>query len=379
MSAVDEAFGSALASLRERYLSTLGGPITELKKFAVLCEFGEAGTDVTTAIGQLAHRLGGTGETLGFPNVSSAAAALERVLAFAPRSIEAGAAARALAQACEAASGSPHETQIVAEAGPPPKIEEISEELPPILPRFVAIHSDGLLATLLGDVCAGRANMSNLASCVDAIEFLDHAQTDLLVLDLDCPGCSQEGVTALYRKARLLKIPIVATTSNRRSAAILHALSDGEVECLFKPIEAAVLHKKLFETLERQRLVAILCDDDPLIREFLKPRFEARGFEVVLAKDGDELLQLAGQVHPSIIVLDRVMPGLDGLDVLRLLKSKSATHNVPVVMLTSKNQPNEVADGMRSGAAAYLFKPFSPDQVLAKCLDILGLKRSQRV
>jgi DNA-binding response OmpR family regulator len=144
-------------------------------------------------------------------------------------------------------------------------------------------------------------------------------------------------------------------------------------------MEAAFLHKKLFETLERQRLVAILCDDDPLIREFLKPRFEARGFEVVLAKDGDELLQLAGQVHPSIIVLDRVMPGLDGLDVLRLLKSKSATHNVPVVMLTSKNQPNEVADGMRSGAAAYLFKPFSPDQVLAKCLDILGLKRSQRV
>ena len=200
-----------------------------------------------SAIGQLAHRLGGTGETLGFPNVSSAAAALERVLAFAPRSIEAGAAARALAQACEAASGSPHETQIVTEAGPPPKIEGISEELPPILPKFVAIHSDGLLATLLGDVCAGRANMSDLASCADAIEFWNYAQTDLLVLDLYCPGCSQEGVTALYRKARMLKIPIVATTSNRRSAAILHALSDGEVECLFKPIEAAVLHKKLFE------------------------------------------------------------------------------------------------------------------------------------
>jgi len=378
MSAVDEAFDSALASLRERYISAMGGPVVELKKFAVLCEFDEPGAEVTAAIGQLAHRLGGTGETLGFPEISSTAAALERILELGRQSGDAAAAARALARACEAASGSGQDVKTVADSDLPPKIDEIAEDLPPILPNFVAIQADAALTKLLADVCAHRANVTSLAACADAMEFLDHNPADLLLLDLDCPGCAPEGVAALHRKARASDIPIVATASHRRSAAILHALSEGEIECLLKPVEAALLHRKLFETLERRRLTAIVCDDDPLIREFLKPRFEARGFRVVLAKDGDELLELAGQVRPSIIVLDRVMPGMDGLDVLRQLKSKSATHGVPVVLLTSRNQPQEVADGLRSGAAAYLSKPFSPDQVLTKCLEILGLAKTQR-
>jgi DNA-binding response OmpR family regulator len=61
-----------------------------------------------------------------------------------------------------------------------------------------------------------------------------------------------------------------------------------------------------------------------------------------------------------------------------MLKSKSATRRIPVVLLSSKHQPQDVAEGLRNGAAAYLAKPFSPDQVLAKCLEILGLARLQR-
>jgi DNA-binding response OmpR family regulator len=379
MSTVDKAFDSALASLRERYLSGLSNQIAELRKFAVLCEFGEANSDVRAAIGQLAHRLGGTGETLGFPEISTAAASLAQTLECDALAAGTATAARTLARACEAATGLPLDAKGATEPGPPPIFAEAAEALPPILPHFVAIFADPTLAGLLGDVCANRAHVTSLTACTEGIAFLNNNRADLVILDLDCPGCPTEDVAALHRKARALNIPVVATASQRRSATILHALSEGGIECLLKPIEAALLHKKLFETLERQRLIAIVCDDDPVIREFLKPRFEARGFQVILTKDGEELLDLAIRVRPSIIVLDRIMPGMDGLDVLRSLKSKSETHAIPVIVLTSKTQQQYIAEGMRSGAAAYLAKPFSPDQVVGKCVEVLGLAKPQRL
>ena len=76
MSVVGQAFDSALSSLKERYVSNLGDQIGELKKFAVLCDFGEVNTEILAAILQLAHKMSGTGETLGFPDISSAALSL---------------------------------------------------------------------------------------------------------------------------------------------------------------------------------------------------------------------------------------------------------------------------------------------------------------
>lgn len=379
MSTVDQAFDSAFALLRQRYLSGLGAAVAELKKFAVLCEFDETSTQVTDSIGRLAHRLSGSGETLGYPEISSAAAELERILESGEFSGSAMASrARILARTCEAAMGishgadAPKTTDREKDPAPPPADD------PPTLPHFVVIHNDPAIARLLDDVCAGRASVTQFMTCAEAMDFLKVGRAELFFLDLDNPGCPPDGVAALHGQARASRIPIVATVSHRRSAAILHALSDGEIECVLKPADAALLHRKLFEILERQRLTAVICDDDPVAREFLKPRFEARGFQVVLAKDGEELLALAEQVRPSIIVLDRVMPGMDGLDTLRMLKAKPVTHKIPVIILTSRNQPGDMADGLRSGASAYLAKPFAPEQVLGKCLEILGLTKPQR-
>ena len=115
-----------------------------------------------------------------------------------------------------------------------------------------------------------------------------------------------------------------------------------------------------------------------VIREVLKPRFEARGFQVQLAKDGDELLALAGHIRPSIIVLDRTMPGRCIDPTSRRCSRLWIQRTEREGILTSRCQPQEIADGLRSGAAAYLAKPFSPDQVLAKSLEILGLTKPQR-
>jgi len=378
MGAIDQAFDSAFASLRERYRSGLATSIAELKKFAVLCEFGEANADIAAIINQLAHRLSGTGETLGFPEISSAATALEHMLGSGTLAGDApAAAARDLVRACEAATAAHSNPEIPEKIISPDPSVGVTADVEAALPHFVAIQSDPALAKLLADICANRADLIDLPTCAGAIEFLNDGRADLLLLDLDNPGCPPDGIAALHKKARTLQIPILAIASHRRSATVLHALSNGEIECLFKPVEAALLHRKVFEILGRQRLTAIVCDDDPVIREFLKPRFEARGFQVLLAKDGEELLNFAGRVRPSIIVLDRVMPGMDGLEILRMLKAKSATHGIPVLILTSKNQPQEVAEGLRSGAAAYLVKPFAPDQVLAKCLEILGIAKTR--
>jgi two-component system cell cycle response regulator len=378
MSVVDKAFDSALSSLKERYVSNLSTQIAELKKFSVLCDFGEVNTEILAAILQLAHKMSGTGETLGFPNISSAALTLEQALESDATLDIAAVASRGLARACESSMGVLPDTVITEKTGSldlPPLVDEYTQSG---MPHFLAIQNDQGFADLIASAIANRASVTNLSASTDALEYLNDASADLLLLDLDSPGCAPDCVAALHKKAHLLNIPILAIASHRRSATILHALSGGEIECIFKPVDAATLYKKAFGILERQRRVALICDDDPVIREVLKPRFEARGFQVQLAKDGNELLALATCIRPSIIVLDRTMPGLDGLEVLKMLKAKIETRLIPVIILTSRSQPQEVTDGLRSGAAAYLAKPFSPDQVLAKSLEILGVAKPQR-
>src|SRR4029077_12695280 len=106
MSSVGQAFDNALRALREKYIARLAGAMAELNQFAALCEFEEATGETTSAIGRLAHKLTGSGQTLGFSEVSICAARLETLLETGTPSFEAIAAgARALARACEAATG----------------------------------------------------------------------------------------------------------------------------------------------------------------------------------------------------------------------------------------------------------------------------------
>ena len=105
----------------------------------------------------------------------------------------------------------------------------------------------------------------------------------------------------------------------------------------------------------------LVIEDDPDIQQLIHLALEfTGGYEVALASDGPEGLGKAAAERPDLILLDAMMPGMDGFEVCRRLKGDAATSGIPVVFLTAKAQANEIEEGLRLGAAGYLTKPFDP-------------------
>ncbi len=108
----------------------------------------------------------------------------------------------------------------------------------------------------------------------------------------------------------------------------------------------------------------LVADDDPSILRLLQLNFELEGYEVATASDGEEALAQARASSPDVIVLDVMMPGLDGWEVCRRLKEDEALRDVPVVLLTALGQERERRHGLAMGASEYVQKPFDPDQLV---------------
>ena len=115
----------------------------------------------------------------------------------------------------------------------------------------------------------------------------------------------------------------------------------------------------------------VVADDDPDIRRLVAFTLRRRGHTVLEAASGDVALALISDELPDLAVLDMMMPGLTGLEVIHALAAEPKTARVPVVLLSAKGQVNEVQSGLDSGARAYLVKPFVPRDLAEKVAGIL--------
>jgi CheY-like chemotaxis protein len=121
----------------------------------------------------------------------------------------------------------------------------------------------------------------------------------------------------------------------------------------------------------------MVVEDDPDIRKVILMAFRFQGVtDVVTAGSGEECLALVESVMPDVILMDVMMPRMDGYDTCRRLKANPKTKGVPVVFLTAKAQQFEKQQGMQAGAAGYLIKPFDPmtlcDQIRAILAETQG-------
>lgn len=116
----------------------------------------------------------------------------------------------------------------------------------------------------------------------------------------------------------------------------------------------------------------LVADDSSTVRRLVAARLSADGYEVIEAEDGAEALQAACRELPALIVLDKVMPKLDGFEVVRLLHENTQTRTIPVVMLTTRTSEADVLDGLGLGVAEYIPKPFSPRELSLRIHRLLG-------
>jgi len=124
-----------------------------------------------------------------------------------------------------------------------------------------------------------------------------------------------------------------------------------------------------------QKMTCLYIDDDPGIQQVVALNLEADGINVLLSPTGIGVESLAERTRPDVILLDVMMPGRDGYQVLTGLKARASTRHIPVVLLTAKASDAEIWQGWQAGADYYLTKPFSADQ-LADYLKLIHRQAS---
>lgn len=115
----------------------------------------------------------------------------------------------------------------------------------------------------------------------------------------------------------------------------------------------------------------LVVDDEVNITEMLNLRLEASGYEVLQANDGQEGLKIAKEEQPDLIILDLMLPKLDGYKVCRLLKFDEQYKHIPIIMFTAKAQESDIKLGKETGADAYVTKPFDSKVLISKIEELL--------
>lgn len=127
------------------------------------------------------------------------------------------------------------------------------------------------------------------------------------------------------------------------------------------------------EVLQGRRV--LVAEDDDLIAELIEYKLRLDGCQVRVVADGGEAWDRIREDKPDLIILDGMLPGLDGLEVLRRVRGDSTVKDTPIVMLTARRLEQDIVGALKLGASDYLVKPFMPEELIAR-IERLLLQRS---
>ena len=124
--------------------------------------------------------------------------------------------------------------------------------------------------------------------------------------------------------------------------------------------------------MSEKKIRVLLIEDETDMVEAVRIRLEANDYEVITASDGPEGLNKARTAKPDLIILDVMLPKMDGFTVCRMLKFDEKYNKIPIIMFTARTQQTDIAQGKEMGADAYITKPFKSEDLLAKIRELLG-------
>jgi diguanylate cyclase (GGDEF)-like protein len=122
----------------------------------------------------------------------------------------------------------------------------------------------------------------------------------------------------------------------------------------------------------------LVVDDDPDIARFVEVNLRSAGYDVAVAGDGEEALEKAGEMRPDLVLLDVMMPRIDGFEVAQRLRKNPQTANTSIIMLTAKALSADKVTGLQAGADDYIIKPFDPIELLARVKGTLRRAKEMR-
>ncbi len=230
------------------------------------------------------------------------------------------------------------------------------------------------------------------------LDLIKAIQPDLVLLDIIMPRMDgMEVLTHMHNDAILSRIPVIIISNSGQAVEIEKALALGVKDYLvkaeFDPQEVldkmrALLHatgkeretaalegaaKQSVATVNPSDFRVLLVEDDSFLRDLISQKIKKEGFTVIEAVDGEESLKKAVAENPHIILLDLILPGADGFEVLRMLRAEPATSKVPIIVLSNLGQKEDIERGIRLGATDYLVKAHNtPGEIIDKIKTILA-------
>lgn len=135
------------------------------------------------------------------------------------------------------------------------------------------------------------------------------------------------------------------------------------------------------ESLQAQqsRQKILVVEDEEDILELIRYNMEKSGYNVIEAMTGESALEQVRTEHPELVLLDLMLPGIDGLEVCKSLKNNPRTRHIPIVMLTARGEESDIVIGLELGADDYITKPFSPKVLIARVKAVLRRRRTTQV
>ena len=363
--------------MRMRYLSYLADQSQLLGALLAKLKSGILDPGEIADLKTRAHKMFGNGTSFGFPAISRAAMDLEDLLSEQQEAspdllrfhID------RLLEACSDAL----KPQAAAEPDPNPVTERPVAPAEPATapaarqPRVLIVDDDPLVRDALADMLSEVADISTASDAGNALAKMLQNRPDLLLLDDRMPGAFSglELQAKLKTIESLSSVPVIMITASDKSDSVMRALTAGAVDYIMKPFDRAATGKRLRTRVQRMTKSVFIVDDDRIICEMLTRKFTAAGYSVTVFGDGLSALDAIVETPPSLVVLDTMLPGLNGNQILQKIRQIAGLGDLPVVVLSARRQERDIVGSFDLGATDYIVKPFNPQELVARCVRLL--------
>ncbi|MCI0415868.1 response regulator [bacterium] len=255
--------------------------------------------------------------------------------------------------------------EIYADLGEPSEEAEI---------QAIIIAADADSAYLMKGILLERNCRVTLSySAQDGFEMIRQKPPQLIIMDLDLdPGSGVQLIDILSHDLETSGIPIIAFSKDEPE----QVLPFPNVAHIKKPIEINAFLQALSTALLKirggdKRKKILLVDDDESLRMIAREALQYQNYVVIEASDGNQALELLRVHKPDLVLLDIMLPGVDGLKIAQIVKSNISTSHIPVIFLTAKGQTEDKVRALKSGGDDYLVKPFDSTELAARIEAIL--------
>ena len=237
--------------------------------------------------------------------------------------------------------------------------------------HILVIDDDPVTRRLLEGVLTRQGFLVSVAgNGQEGLEAFRQRQPQLIILDIQMPVMDgHEFITAFKRIADIRAVPVIILTAYEDRQEVFRL--EGVNDYIIKPFAMTPLIAKLKKRLRHKTKKVLVIDDESDVVRVLESRLTARGYDVLTASDGLQGLKVAKKELPDLLILDIMMPKLDGLNLCRMLKFDEKYRRMAVMFLTARAGEATRRLGFEVGADAYFNKPYNHDDILHAIKELL--------